>query len=43
MTTFWLIHVASAAVGLFAFLIFKLLLGKRLDDRGPEPVGPVTA
>jgi POT family proton-dependent oligopeptide transporter len=32
VTTFWLIHVASAAVGLFAFLLFKLLLGHRLES-----------
>ena len=29
-TTFWLIHVASAAVGLVAFILFKLVLGKRM-------------
>jgi POT family proton-dependent oligopeptide transporter len=28
---FWLIHVASAAVGLAAFVLFKLFLGKRLQ------------
>ena len=28
--TFWLIHVASAAFGLVAFVIFKLVLGKRM-------------
>ncbi|MBV8686292.1 MAG: peptide MFS transporter [Alphaproteobacteria bacterium] len=30
-TTFWLIHVASAALGLVAFALFKLVLGKRLE------------
>jgi POT family proton-dependent oligopeptide transporter len=30
-TTFWLIHVASAVVGLVAFILFKLLLGKRMQ------------
>jgi POT family proton-dependent oligopeptide transporter len=30
-TTFWLIHVASAAVGLVAFAIFKIVLGKRMQ------------
>ena len=30
-TTFWLIHVASAAFGLVAFVIFKLVLGKRMS------------
>jgi POT family proton-dependent oligopeptide transporter len=29
-TTFWLIHVASAAFGLVAFAIFKIVLGKHL-------------
>ena len=27
-TTFWLIHIASAAVGLVAFVIFKMTLGR---------------
>jgi POT family proton-dependent oligopeptide transporter len=36
-TTFWLIHVASAAVGLVAFVVFKLVLGKRLASE-PTPV-----
>jgi POT family proton-dependent oligopeptide transporter len=34
-TTFWLIHVASAAFGLVAFVLFKLVLGKRMA--GPAP------
>jgi POT family proton-dependent oligopeptide transporter len=29
-TTFWLIHVASAAIGLVAFVLFKLVLGRRV-------------
>jgi POT family proton-dependent oligopeptide transporter len=29
-TTFWLIHVASAAFGLVAFAMFKIALGKRM-------------
>jgi len=29
-TTFWLIHVASACVGLVAFVIFKIVIGKRM-------------
>src|SRR6478672_506092 len=29
-TTFWLIHVASAAFGLIAFALFKMVLGKRM-------------
>ena len=31
-TTFWLIHAASAAVGLVAFVIFKIVLGKRMGS-----------
>jgi POT family proton-dependent oligopeptide transporter len=31
-TTFWLIHVASAAFGLVAFVIFKIVLGKRMQS-----------
>jgi POT family proton-dependent oligopeptide transporter len=30
-TTFWLLHIASAAVGLVAFAIFKVALGKRMQ------------
>ena len=33
--TFWLIHVASAAFGLIAFVIFKLAIGKRMTT-GPR-------
>ena len=29
-TTFWLIHVASAAFGLVAFVVFKIVIGKRM-------------
>jgi POT family proton-dependent oligopeptide transporter len=29
-TTFWLIHVASAAFGLIAFAVFKMVIGKRM-------------
>ena len=28
-TTFWLVHVASAAIGLVGFMLFKLVLAKR--------------
>ena len=28
--TFWLLHVASAAVGLVAFILFKLLMMKKM-------------
>src|ERR1044072_8687097 len=37
-TPFWLIHVASACVGLVAFLLFKLFLSRHLvhaDDKAP--------
>jgi POT family proton-dependent oligopeptide transporter len=30
-TTFWLIHVASAAFGLIAFAIFKIAIGHRMQ------------
>ncbi len=33
-TTFWLIHIASAAFGLVAFSIFKIVLGKRMSGTG---------
>jgi POT family proton-dependent oligopeptide transporter len=31
-TTFWLIHVASAAFGLVAFVVFKVVIGKRMQS-----------
>ena len=33
-TTFWLIHVASAAFGLVAFTVFKMVLGRRMSGTG---------
>src|SRR5207247_11118768 len=33
-TTFWLIHIASAAFGLVAFAVFKIVLGKRMAGTG---------
>jgi len=33
-TTFWLIHVASAAFGLGAFILVKIALGKRMGGTG---------
>ena len=33
-TQFWLFHVATAAVGLVAFVLFKALLAKRLMGDG---------
>jgi proton-dependent oligopeptide transporter, POT family len=35
-TTFWLLHVASAAFGLAAFIAFKLLVARRMEH-APEP------
>jgi POT family proton-dependent oligopeptide transporter len=37
-TTFWLLHVATAVVSGFAFLLFKLFLGKRLQEAAPAPL-----
>jgi len=34
-TTFWLIHVASAAFGLIAFVVFKIVIGHRMAS-GPK-------
>ena len=34
-TTFWLIHVASAVVGLVAFVIFKMTIARRMEQ-SPE-------
>ncbi|HVU29564.1 MAG TPA: peptide MFS transporter [Sphingomicrobium sp.] len=31
-TTFWLIHVASAAFGLVAFVVFKMVIGHRMQS-----------
>ena len=36
-TTFWLVHVASAAIGLVAFVLFKLVLSRHLIIVSPEP------
>jgi len=30
-TTFWLLHIGSAAVGLVAFVIFKVVIGHRME------------
>jgi POT family proton-dependent oligopeptide transporter len=35
-TTFWLIHVASAGIGLVAFIAFKVFMGKRLAAHAPR-------
>ena len=31
-TTFWLIHVASAIIGLVGFAVFKMVIGKRMES-----------
>jgi len=36
-TTFWLLHVASAVVGLVAFIVFKLVIGRRFAGQAPVP------
>ncbi|WP_338468368.1 peptide MFS transporter [Novosphingobium sp. ZN18A2] len=33
---FWLVHVASATVGLIAFILFKLFLGRMIAHEAPE-------
>jgi POT family proton-dependent oligopeptide transporter len=33
---FWLVHVGAAAVGLVAFVLFKLFLSHRFSDGGKE-------
>jgi len=33
-TTFWLIHIASAAFGLVAFVLFKIVIGHRMSGTG---------
>jgi POT family proton-dependent oligopeptide transporter len=38
VATFWLLHVASAAVAGVAFLLFKLLLGRRLQAPAADPL-----
>jgi POT family proton-dependent oligopeptide transporter len=34
-TTFWLLHIASAAFGLVAFVVFKMMIGKRMTGGAP--------
>ncbi len=41
-TTFWLLHVASAAFGLVAFSVFKLVLGKRMTDSTADQAKALT-
>jgi len=35
-TTFWLLHVGSAVIGLVAFVLFKIFMGKRFAPRARE-------
>jgi POT family proton-dependent oligopeptide transporter len=35
-TTFWLLHVGSAAFGLVAFIVFKILLGHRMTSSAKD-------
>ncbi len=35
-TTFWLIHVASAAFGLVAFVVFKMVIGHRMQSTAED-------
>jgi POT family proton-dependent oligopeptide transporter len=35
-TTFWLIHVGSAAFGLVAFIVFKLVIGQRMNSTAED-------
>ena len=39
---FWLVHVGAAAVGLVAFVLFKLFLSHRFDDSGREQAVPAS-
>jgi POT family proton-dependent oligopeptide transporter len=34
-TTFWLLHIASAAFGLVAFVIFKMVIGNKMTGGAP--------
>jgi POT family proton-dependent oligopeptide transporter len=42
-TTFWLIHVASAAFGLIAFAIFKVVIGHRMQSTPQDQARAVSA
>jgi POT family proton-dependent oligopeptide transporter len=41
-TSFWLLHVASAAIGLVAFAVFKAALGKRMTDSAADQARALT-
>jgi POT family proton-dependent oligopeptide transporter len=39
-TTFWLIHVASAGVGLAAFIVFKMTVSRRMTEAAAKDLAP---
>jgi POT family proton-dependent oligopeptide transporter len=41
-TTFWLIHVASAAFGLVAFVVFKMVIGHRMTSTTEDQAKALT-
>jgi POT family proton-dependent oligopeptide transporter len=41
-TTFWLIHVASAAFGLAAFIVFKIAIGHRMQSTPQDQAKALT-
>jgi POT family proton-dependent oligopeptide transporter len=41
-TTFWLIHVASAAFGLVAFIVFKMVIGHRMQSTAADQAKALT-
>jgi len=41
-TTFWLIHIASAVVGLVAFAVFKVAIGKRMQGTPQDQAAALT-
>jgi proton-dependent oligopeptide transporter, POT family len=41
-TTFWLIHVASAAFGLVAFIVFKIAIGHRMQSTPQDQAKALT-
>jgi len=41
-TTFWLIHVASAAFGLIAFVVFKMVIGHRMTAGVQEQAAAIS-
>jgi POT family proton-dependent oligopeptide transporter len=41
-TTFWLIHAGSAGIGLVAFVIFKLAIGRRMESTPQDQAAALT-